>query len=66
MVDEIAVEQAAAEVRAKLNTRMHFWTNRQTRKVLEARRRERRNAGARARADVMRSLGMKRTPYGWE
>ncbi len=26
----------------------------------------RRNRSARERADVMRSLGMKRTPYGWE
>jgi hypothetical protein len=29
-------------------------------------RRNRRNATARGRADAMRSLGMRRTPYGWE
>ncbi len=28
--------------------------------------RKRRNASARSRDSVMRSLGMRRTPYGWE
>lgn len=28
--------------------------------------RQRRNRNARERADVLRSLGLKKTPYGWE
>jgi len=85
MVDAVAVEQAAAEVRTRLNLRMHFFQNRQVRKALvgdglaggttlalaspevaEVLRARRKNALARGRSETLRSLGMKRTPYGWE
>lgn len=65
-MNEIMVEQAAAEVRAKLNARAHFFRNRQKRKTVTAQAAIRR-ARRRARTEAYLSCGMTRTRNGqWE
>jgi hypothetical protein len=62
-MDPAVLEMAAQDLRESLDAKTHFERNQARRLEL---RRKARQSRQRARDDVRRSLGLKRTPYGWE
>lgn len=62
-LDLAVLELAVEDAREALDARAHFERNQAKRREL---RRKARQARQRVRDDVRRSLGLKKTPYGWE